>query len=256
MIKPIKAANLTAIPGLRHGFFTREGGTSEGIYASLNVGLGSHDCETKVIENRSRVAAHLGHAGQPLNTLHQSHTADVIVIDRPFDGSPPRADGLVTRSRGAIIGALAADCTPVLFADPEAAVIGAAHAGWRGALGGILEATIGAMVSVGAEVGRIRAAIGPTISQENYEVGPEFEQVFINHDSKNARFFKQPTPGVRPHFDLPGYVFARLHNSGVRDIECQTQCTYENESCFFSYRRSIHRSEPDYGRQISAIVLD
>lgn len=256
MINPIRADNLAAVQSATHGFFTREGGVSGGIYHGLNVGLGSNDDPADVRENRSLVAAALGHPGKPLNTLRQSHTADAIVVDAPFEGEPPQADALVTSTPGLVIGALAADCTPVLFCDPEARVIAAAHAGWRGALAGILEATLAAMVNCGAKIARIRAAIGPTISQDSYEVGPEFEERFLRKSPVNKRFFTRNDAGSRPHFDLPGYVHDRLMQAGLANIEHQALCTYKNESRLFSYRRSQHRCEPDYGRQISAIVLN
>jgi YfiH family protein len=255
VLKPIQAETLTAIDGIRHGFFTREGGISEGIYAGLNVGLGSDDATDTVLANRQRVAAHLGFPDAKLNTAHQIHSANVLHLTGPLEGILPRADGLVSRTPGVIIGALAADCTPVLFADPVTKVIGAAHAGWRGAVGGILEATIEAMEAIGANRERIAAAVGPTINQANYEVGPEFEADFIARDAANAAFFKRRTPDAKPHFDLPGYVVARLRVQRIASIERQTHCTYADESRFFSYRRSTHRNEPDYGRQISAIVV-
>lgn len=255
MLKPIQAETLAAIDGVTHGFFTRDGGVSEGIYAGLNVGLGSKDDPEAIAENRSRVAAHLGLAGAKLNTAYQIHSATVLHVTGPFEGVLPRADGLVSKTPGVILGALAADCTPVLFADPKEKVVGAAHAGWRGAIGGILDATIEAMVAIGADRNRIVAAVGPTINQPSYEVGPEFQDEFIAVDASNVAFFMRPTPDARPHFDLPGFVTARLRTQRIAAIERQTACTYANESQFFSYRRSTHRKEHDYGRQISAIAV-
>jgi YfiH family protein len=254
--KIVHANCLDGLPSIRHGFFTRQGGVSTGIYASLNCGMGSSDDKSLVRENRARVAAALGVAGAPVLTLHQSHTDIAMIVDAPFpDGPLPRGDALVTRTPGIVIGALAADCTPVLFADPEAGVIGAAHAGWRGALGGILESTIATMARIGARPDRIRAAVGPCINQPAYEVGPEFEEAFVNIDREYAAFFKRPTADGRAHFDLPGFVEHRLSRAGLAKVERQSLCTYENESLLFSFRRATHRKEPDYGRQISAIVL-
>lgn len=255
MATPILAENLKGLNTIRHGFFTREGGVSGGVYAGLNVGLGSKDDRANIMENRNRVANTLDQPDQPLNTLYQVHSATAVTIDAPFAGSPPEADAVVTTVPGVIIGALAADCTPVLFADPEAGVIGAAHAGWRGALSGILEATLEAMLAAGAHLESMRAAIGPTINQTSYEVGPEFALKFTSENAQFERFFETPTPSGRPHFNLPGFVEHRLAAAGVSSIATETHCTYENESRFFSYRRATHRGEPDYGRQISAIVL-
>ena len=259
--KVFEAPAIAALPGVRHGFFTREGGVSSGLYASLNVGLGSDDDETDVRENRRRVAAHLGaaFAGAPLAdvaTNYQVHGATARIIDRPDpDGQRPKADALVTATPGLAIGALTADCTPVLFADAEAGVVAAAHAGWRGAVTGILEATIEAMESLGARRSRISAAIGPTISQAAYEVGPEFEAQFVAQSSDNARYFTTPAGRDRSHFDLPGFCRDRLAGLGLAAAEDLAICTYADESLFFSYRRGRHRNQSDYGRQISAIVL-
>lgn len=255
MLKPIEADALAGLPRIRHGFFTREGGVSEGLYAGLNVGFGSGDDRDAVAENRRRVSAHLGFADAPPITLHQVHSADAIHVTGPLAGALPRADGLVTSTPGVVIGALAADCAPVLFADGEAGVVGAAHAGWRGALSGVLEATVAAMTKIGAEPSRIAAAVGPTINQPSYEVGPEFEEAFLARDPGSSRFFRLNQPGGRPHFDLPGFVAARLIAAGLASVERVSQCTYKNESRFYSYRRSMHRNEHDYGRQISAIVV-
>lgn len=256
MPEPIRAASFDAIPGIRHGFFGREGGVSQGLYGSLNCGLGSKDRPEDVAENRSRVAAWLGVPADRLLSLYQIHSATPVVIDRPVARADlPRADALVTKQRGIAIAAMAADCTPVLFVDPERHVIGAAHAGWRGALSGILDATVAAMEECGARRSAILAAVGPTINQASYEVGPEFEADFLAADPSNARFFVRPGTDAKPHFDLPGYVAGRLQRLGLAGVERRTLCTYENESLFFSYRRSSHRKEADYGRQISAIVV-
>lgn len=256
MPQPITAENLAALPGIAHGFFGRLGGVSEGNYASLNCGLGSADDRAAVGENRRRVAGVLGNREMPVVTLYQVHSATAVVVDRPFAAdSVPKADALVTRTPGLIIGAMAADCTPVLFADPEARIVGAAHAGWRGALGGVLEATLAAMESLGAETGRIQVAIGPTINQPAYEVGPEFETELTTSDPASTPYFTRFKPGGKAHFDLPGYVAERLRRAGIGHIERQTLCTYANPDRLFSYRRTVHARQPDYGRQISAIVV-
>lgn len=252
----VRAESLSGLSDISHGFFTRQGGVSTGIYGALNCGLGSNDDPHLVRQNRARVAQALGAGGSSVLTLHQVHSATALVVDAPFaPGKLPRADALVTRTPGLVIGALAADCTPVLFADPEARIVAAAHAGWRGALGGILEAAIEAMIGIGASRRHIRAAIGPCINQSAYEVGPEFEAEFLSADPGNGRFFARPATGARARFDLPGYVEHRLSRTGIGAVERRSFCSYENESRFFSYRRSTRRKEPDYGRQISAIVL-
>jgi polyphenol oxidase len=256
MPKPITADCLAEIPGVAHGFFTREGGVSEGIYAGLNCGAGSRDDRSRVLENRERVAAHLGTQGEKLVTCYQIHSADALVVREPWTfATMPRADALVTDVPGIAVGALAADCAPILFADPKARVVAAAHAGWKGALGGILEATIATMESIGAQRNRIRSALGPCIGPRAYEVGPEFEARFVAQDGSYARFFKREREGARPYFDLPGFVLARLARCGLDTVENCTICTYSDEARLFSYRRATHRGEPDYGRQISTIVL-
>ena len=256
MLSPFEADCLSILPGIRHGFFTRQGGVSRGLYASLNCGAGSRDDRVAVIENRSRVASHLGSALGDVQTVYQVHSPDVVVVDRLVAREElPQADALVTARRGLAIGVLTADCTPVLFADPAARVVGAAHAGWKGALGGVLEATVSAMERLGARRERIRAALGPSISQQAYEVGREFEAEFLAQDQGCARFFRRASREARPHFDLPGYVASELQKTGVGVVESAAHCTFGNESLFFSFRRTTHRSEPDYGRQISAIVV-
>lgn len=256
MLKPIKANALAAVPNLEHGFFTRQGGLSDGIYASLNCGVGSRDDRARVLANRALVAAHLGVTRERLLTCHQSHTAKAIAVDEPWaEGAAPKVDAIVTRTPGLAIAVLAADCAPILFADPDARVIGAAHAGWRGALGGILEATVKAMEDLGARRQRIRAALGPCIGPDAYEIGPEFEAQFRESDPNNAPFFHRPQPEARAHFDLPAYVMDRLKRAGLAESETVSRCTYANEDQFFSFRRTTHRAESDYGRQISAIVL-
>ncbi|MCT8991169.1 peptidoglycan editing factor PgeF [Chelativorans sp. SCAU2101] len=241
--------------GIRHGFFTRAGGVSEGIFRGLNVGLGSSDSAEAVAENRRRAAAWMNVATDRLITLHQCHSADVVIVEAPFPGTRPRADAMVTRLPGLALGVLTADCGPVLFADAEARVIGAAHAGWRGAFSGVLENTIAAMERLGAARERIVAVLGPSISGENYEVGPEFVERFTATDRENARYFR---PSARPDhamFDLPAYTLDRLARAGVRAASTG-HCTYADTENFYSYRRATHRGEPDYGRQISAISLE
>lgn len=256
MLTPFEADNLSILPGIRHGFFSRQGGLSRGIYASLNCGQGSADDRVAVIENRARVARHLGGFAEEVQSIHQVHSASAVIVDKltPRD-ELPKADALVTKTRGLVVGILTADCGPLLFADPEAGVVGAAHAGWRGALGGIAEATVDAMETLGAERARIRAALGPCISAKNYEVGPEFVADFVKQDAGNARYFATPKGKTRPHFDLPAFIRDRLATLHLHSVEIVAPCTYQNESLFFSFRRSTHRSEPDYGRQISAIVV-
>ncbi len=254
---PLIARCLSGLDGIRHGFFTREGGVSQGIYASLNCGHGSQDDRAHVTENRRRVALALGQTeAEQVLTLYQIHSATALVVDRAIPREDlPKADALVTRTPGLVLGALAADCTPVLFADPEAKVVAAAHAGWRGAFTGVLEATITQMERLGAKRRHIRAAVGPCINQPAYEVGPEFEERFLQSDAAYARYFARPTPDARPHFDLPGFVEGQLIAAGIVQVERQSPCTFASGSRFFSYRRTTKAGEPDYGRQISAIVV-
>jgi YfiH family protein len=241
--------------GIRHGFFTRQGGVSEGMYAGLNVGTGSNDDPARVAENRRRVAGWMGVASDRLVTVHQVHSPDVIRVNAPFPGPRPKADAMVTDRPGLALGVLAADCGPVLYADREARVVGAAHAGWKGALTGVLEAAIEAMERLGAKRERIAAVLGPSIGPDNYEVGPEFADRFVAADSGNGRYF---SPSEKPGhfmFDLNRYTVDRLAAAGVA-ASCLGRCTYAEEPLFYSYRRTTHRAEPDYGRQISAIVLE
>jgi polyphenol oxidase len=254
MPKPITADSLAALTGVAHGFFTRHGGVSQGTYAALNCGLGSQDDPEAVRENRARVAANLG--AHSLITAHQVHGTTALVADEawPLDARP-KADAIVTTKRGLAVGVLTADCAPVLFADREAGVVAAAHAGWRGALSGILESTITAMQRLGANPERIIAAVGPCIGQPAYQVGPDFEQAFLERDPASAGFFMRPEPGARPHFDLAAYLGRRLDQAGVAGNQMGKFCTYANPAEFFSFRRSQALGEPDYGRQISAIVL-
>jgi YfiH family protein len=252
----IQAAALAALPGIHHGFFTRTGGVSEGIYASLNGGIGSHDAPVRVAENRARMAAALAVRPERLLTAYQIHSADVVTADGPWTPETrPRADAIVTRTRGLAIGATTADCGPVLFADAQAGVIGAAHAGWRGALHGVLEATIDALESCGADRGRLVVALGPMIRQPNYEVGAEFVARFEAADAGNGLFFTASARAGHALFDLPGYIAARLRGCGIAHIEDVGRCTYAEPQEFFSYRASTHRGEPDYGRHVNAIAL-
>jgi polyphenol oxidase len=255
-LEPITADCLADIKGTRHGFFGRQGGISRDIYASLNCGYGSKDAAEAVAENRNRVAAHLATNSAHLLTCYQIHSPEAVIVTEPWTrDAMPKADGLATRVPGIALGALAADCAPVLFADPHSRVVGAAHAGWKGALGGVLERTVAAMESLGASRSRIRAVLGPCIGPGAYEVGPEFEAVFISANPANAGFFRRENASARPHFDLPGFVLARLGHIGLDTVESCTECTYSNPDKFFSYRRSTHHQEADYGRQISAIIL-
>ncbi|WP_159587050.1 peptidoglycan editing factor PgeF [Chelativorans xinjiangense] len=241
--------------GVKHGFFTRAGGVSEGIYRGLNIGLGSNDSREAVLENRHRVATWMGVPAENLCTLHQCHSADVMVVEAPLGKVRPKADAMVTRLPGLAIGVLAADCGPVLFADAEARVVGAAHAGWKGALTGIMENTVAAMERLGAERERIIAVLGPAISQDNYEVGPEYRERFTDADAGNARYFRHSARPGHALFDLNRYTLDRLARAGVT-AGMLDRCTYADEERFYSYRRATHRGEPDYGRQISAICLE
>lgn len=256
MPNPLIARNLSSLAGIRHGFFTREGGVSDGIYAGLNCGLGSNDDKERVLENRRRVASALGARHGDVVTLYQVHGSYAQTMTAPADRSAlPKADAVVSKTPGLAVGVLTADCTPVLFADAKAGVVAAAHAGWRGAVGGILEAAIAEMERQGARRASICAAIGPTIGPKVYEVGPEFMAEVVALERANEQYFHFPASGARAHFDLPGFVNSRLMRAGLAGIERCTPCTFENESLFFSYRRSLGRNEGDYGRQISAIVV-
>ena len=246
---------LSAIPGLRHAFFTRDGGVSGGVYGSLNGGIGSNDDPAHVAENRRRMAEQMGVRPDHLLSVWQVHSPDAVVATGPWDGERPRADAMVTRAEGLAIGVTAADCGPILLADPAARVIGAAHAGWKGALTGIIEATVETMEKLGAERSGIVAAIGPLIRQHSYEVGDEFVERFIEAGADNALFF---IPGERKGhamFDLAGFIRTRLENAGVLMIDDIGVDTYSDDR-FYSYRRSVHRNEPDYGRHVHAIALE
>jgi YfiH family protein len=247
---------LSAIPGLRHAFFTREGGVSDGVYADLNGGLGSNDDPAKVAENRRRMAAQMGVAPAHFLSVWQIHSPDAVVATGPWkNASRPRADAMVTRSEGLSISVTAADCGPILLVDPNARVIGAAHAGWKGALTGIVESTVEAMEKLGAERSGIVAAIGPLIRQHSYEVGGEFVERFIEADAENGVFFIPSAREGHAMFDLAGFIRMRLENAGVLMIDDIGVDTYSDERCY-SYRRSVHRKEPDYGRHVHAIALE
>jgi YfiH family protein len=246
------------LAGARHGFFTRRGGASSGIYAGLNCGPGSSDQANAVSVNRGRVAEALGVGPKRLLSLYQVHSDVVVVAGREGwgdgEGERPRADAAVTDVPGLALSVLTADCAPVLLHDPEAGLVGAAHAGWRGALSGLIEATVAAMEQLGAEPRHIRAAVGPTISQRAYEVGPEFVERFLDEDREFGRFFSGGT-GDRAMFDLPGFVLERLRAAGVGEAEWLGACTYSDPGRFYSYRRKTKTGEVDYGRLISAIAL-
>ncbi|MEI6558876.1 MAG: peptidoglycan editing factor PgeF [Rhodospirillaceae bacterium] len=245
---------LDDLSGLRHGFFTREGGVSEGHYASLNCGFGSGDEPARVAENRARIAARLAVPAGHLVTVYQIHSPTVVVADQPWrPDRAPEADAMVTNRPGLALGILTADCVPVLFADPASGVIGAAHAGWKGACGGVVAATVAAMVTLGARPARMVAAVGPCIAQRSYEVGPEFPGQFAPAD---ADFF---TPAARPGhylFDIGALVERRLADQGIGVIQRCSNDTAAEEQHFFSYRRATLRGEPVYGRGLSVIVLD
>ncbi|MEA5163301.1 peptidoglycan editing factor PgeF [Cereibacter johrii] len=242
-----------ALAPFRHGFFTRKGGASSGVFAGLNCGPGSSDLAEVVTINRARVAEAMGVAADRLITVTQVHSPDVLTVTGPL-ADRPRADALVTAVPGIAIAVLTADCQPVLMADAEAGVVAAAHAGWRGTKAGVLEATLAAMEALGADRARVAAVIGPTISQAAYEVGPEFVEKFLDEDPEAARFFAQG-PGDRALFDLPAFGLARLRAAGVGQAEWTRHCTYRDPERFFSYRRTTHAGEADYGRLISAIRL-
>jgi polyphenol oxidase len=252
----VEAPGLAGLAGIRHAFFTRDGGVSPGIYASLNAGVGSNDDPQNVAANRARMAASLGVAPEQFLTCYQIHSPDVVVADAPWSAQArPRADAIVTSRPGLAIGVSTADCGPVLFAEPQAGIVGAAHAGWRGALAGVTDATVAAMERLGAARERIVAAIGPMIRQPNYEVGPDLMDHFIAADPANRRFFAPAAREGHFMFDLAGYVAARLAAAGIGAIEDLGACTYADPAQFYSYRRMSHRREADYGRHINAIVL-
>jgi len=248
----LRAGNLAA-PHLAHGFFGRPGGVSTGLYAGLNCGPGSGDAREAVAENRRRVMAALGAA--QLCTLYQIHSNNVVIVTAPWQGQGPEADALVTRMPGIAIGVLTADCAPVLLADAQAGVIGAAHAGWKGALAGVTDSAVAAMEELGAVRARIAAAVGPCIAQASYEVDAAFRERFLADATANAGFFLPGARETRFQFGLEAYVAQRLERAGIGSVECCGSDTYAREADFYSYRRATHRGESDYGRDLSAIVL-
>jgi YfiH family protein len=250
-VEVIRSVCLSAVP---HGFLSRRGGVSTGELAGLNVGYGSSDERSAIDENRRRAIAAVLPGGE-LATVHQVHSAEVVYVDQPWShGERPHADAMVTDKPGLLLGILTADCAPVLLADREAGVIGAAHAGWRGALAGVTDAAIAAMERLGSRRERIAAAVGPCIAQPSYEVDEGFRTRFIETDIANARFFTEG-PWGKPHFDLAGYVEQRLRAAGIAEAENLSLDTYADEERFYSYRRATHRGEADYGRQVSLIGL-
>ncbi|MFT5486309.1 MAG: YfiH family protein [Paracoccaceae bacterium] len=253
----LKSASLDNITGVRHAFFTRDGGVSDGIYASLNCGAGSSDDPTRVQENKRRAAAHLELEEDRLVTLYQVHSPEVVTLTDPGQilANRPEADAMVTRTPGVALGILTADCAPVLFADAEGGVIGAAHAGWRGALGGVVENTIAAMENLGATRRGIRATVGPCIAQSSYQVGADFPDPFVEDDAGAITLFRPDGETGKHLFDLQGYVLRRLEQAGIGSLGTLDVDTYAAEDLFFSYRRTCHRGEDDYGRGLSAITL-
>lgn len=251
----IEAPELTGTIGVRHAFFTRDGGVSEGLYQSLNCGFGSDDDPVNVTENRRRVCDALGVPATALITPYQVHGTSVVTVEKTWSHeAAPKADGLATRVPGIALGILTADCAPVLFADRESGVIGACHAGWRGALDGIVDATVAAMENLGAQRAQIRASIGPCIAQASYQVGPEFRDQFLAKGSSNEIYFRGDAEG-RHRFDLPGYVMERLRRAGIPHPAWVAHDTCADDQRLFSYRRATHNGEADFGRGLSAIVL-
>ena len=244
-----------AATGARHGFFSRAGGVSGGLFAGLNCGAGSGDDARKVAENRARVAQRLNVAPERLLSAYQVHSATALVVNEPWDTETrPQVDGLVTAQADIAIGVLTADCGPMLFSSSDGTIVGAAHAGWKGALTGIAEATINTMIELGADRDGITAVLGPTISGTAYEVGPEFVARFTDHDPANADFFRPSERDGHAWFDLPGYIARRMDKAGIAGFTDLARCTYADEAAYFSYRRATHRGEDDYGRLIAAIA--
>ena len=254
MSVPFKTHELLTHKGITHGFFGRQGGVSEGQYSSLNLGYDSQDQYTHITHNRMRVTRALGTSEPNLLSLSQIHSTEVLIVDAPFVGSLPKADGIVTKTPKLAISALAADCGPVLFCDPNARVIGACHAGWRGALAGITTETLRAMESLGANRESIHAVLGPCISQDSYEVGHDYRDSFVAEDESYDRFFRLG-PNQKPHFDLKRFILAKLRSDGLIRIEALPDCTYAQPEAYFSYRYNTHKGVGDYGRNISAIML-
>ena len=256
MSVPFLMAENLELAGVAHGFFTRQGGASTGVYASLNGGVGSKDNPAAVLENRSRMAASLGVAPTALLVPYQIHSADALHVTAPWaEGERPRCDGLVTATKGIALGVTGADCGMILFADGKAGVIGACHAGWKGALTGILEATLAGMEQLGATRANVHCALGPTIAGASYEVGPEFVSRFAEANEGYRRFFASSPRDGHAMFDLPAFIAMRLHAAGVGSFTDLALDTYAHDDRFYSYRRSVHRKEPDYGRLVSAVAL-
>ncbi len=254
--------SLNELPGIRHGFFTRNGGRSQGIYASLNCGFGADDDPDAVAENRRAALSTLNPDASHLVTVYQYHSAEAVTVASPWaPQDAPKADAMATNQPNIALGILTADCVPVLFADAQGGVIGAAHAGWRGALTGVLDATLSAMLGLGADASRITVGIGPAIAQRSYEVGPEFPAPFLEQDKENEAFFCPAQRDGHFFFDIKGYVARRLAQLGLRDVHALPCDTYAEEERFFSYRRACHKQETgisgkiDYGRGLSAICL-
>ncbi len=255
ILEPITAPALDG-PRVSHGFFTREGGVSTGVYASLNGGIGSRDARESVMENRRRMAEALGVAPAHLVLPHLVHSPDAVAIATPFaEDARPRCDGLATRTPGLALAVTGADCGIVLLADAAAGVVGACHAGWKGAVFGVLESTVEAMLGLGATRAGIAAVLGPTIACESYEVGPEFRARVVERDAGYEAFFARSARAGHHHFDLPGFICHRLRGAGVGRVVDLALDTYADEARFFSYRRATHRGEPDYGRLVGAIAL-
>ena len=252
----IIAPELDLYAKLKHGFFTRHGGVSTGVYKGLNCSYGSGDDNVNIDQNRSIAMAKLGTNRQHLNTIHQIHSANVVVAQAPWSlDSRPKADAIVTNRLDLAIGVMTADCTPVLFADPIEGVIGVAHAGWKGAFSGVLSETVAKMEQLGADRSQIIAAVGPCIHQDSYEVGPEFINQFLNENPKNSMFFIPSSLDNHHLFDLPRFVLSKLNVLGLSVVQSVSEDTYTDETKFYSYRRATHAKEADYGRCISAIIL-
>ena len=252
----ITASTIESLNGVRHAFFTRDGGVSEGHFANLNCGFGSGDERERVAENRRRAMRGLGHSGDDLVTVRQVHSATAISVESPWaPANAPVADAMATRTPGIALGVLSADCAPVLFADADAGVVGAAHAGWRGLRAGVLEATLQTMIDLGAGVSAIATAVGPCIGRDSYEVGPEFHAEFLADDAGNGDFFVADGASTLFRFDLAGYAVRRLKDTGCATVQYVEGDTFADEARFFSYRRNAKQGVSDYGRNLSAIVL-
>lgn len=255
-MKPLQSSSLCSSQRALHGYFGRQGGVSSGLFESLNCGYGSGDDRSRVRENRERISYWFGTGEARLLTVYQTHSAQAVHVEAPWTHQDaPKADAMVTTEPGVVLGILTADCAPVLLADEAAGVVGAAHAGWKGALDGVLESAVALMERLGAVRSRIRTAIGPCIGQQSYEVGPEFFERFEKAAPGNHKYFVPAARERHKLFDLPGYVANRLTASGIVDVDRMGLCTYANEKDYFSYRRSTHRGEADYGRNLSAVML-